>query len=252
MNTGQIIKSRTTNRNAVIPNSICQSKKLSLADKGLIVYLLSLPSDWVLNKSNLHTLLNEKKGTVDSSFKNLQDLGHIVSAKIIDEKGRFKGWNHVVYDEPVLPEVGKNRSRKKPKSETTEVGKNAPIQSNNINGLQEEEKENKGIGDESPKPPPKSILFHPAPDDEVGLGDGHLYALVAEVFKTKAELIKALPNEELRKFVRYWTELSKTGVERWRKEKFFDVPRRIKTWKSNWEAHQKGSHGNNKEREMVY
>jgi len=247
MNTGQIIKSRSTNKNAVIPNAIAQSKELSLSDKGLIVYLLSLPSDWVINKSNLHTLLNEKKGTVDSSFKNLQNLGYIISAKIIDEKGRFKGWNHVVYDEPVLSDINNNRSRNLPKSEFTEVGKNAPIQIHNINGLQgierntEKEKVKKEKADKSAQPPPPKKSFPPPPPDEIGLGTGELYALVAEIFKKNTTLTQGVPKEELRKFVRYWTETSKQGIERWKTEKFFDVARRIKTWRNNYEKHQAAS-----------
>lgn len=136
MNTGQIIRSKSTNKFVSIPNSIAQGKDLSLGERGLMLYLLSLPNDWVVNKSNLHELVGEKKGTVDGIFKALQLKGFIVSAKVVDEKGHFKGWNHVVYDEPILPDSENFRNRFLPKSETTDIGKSCSIQNTNLKGLQ--------------------------------------------------------------------------------------------------------------------
>jgi len=136
MNTGQILKSRSSNRYTAVSNQLIQSKELTFGEKGFLFYLLSLPDDWVLYKSNLHSITNEKKGTIDTLFRGLQDKGYIVSTKVIDEKGHFKGWNHIVYDEPILSDIKKNRSRTKPKSKTAEVGQSAPIQRNNIIGLQ--------------------------------------------------------------------------------------------------------------------
>lgn len=136
MNTGQIIRSKSTDKYVSIPNTIAQGKDLTLGERGLMLYLLSLPSDWVVNKSNLHELVNEKKGTVDGIFKGLQLKGFIVSAKVVDENGRFKGWNHIVYDEPILPDSKNYRNRFLPKSETTDIGKSTPIQNTNLKGLQ--------------------------------------------------------------------------------------------------------------------
>jgi hypothetical protein len=136
MNTGQIVRSKSTNKFVSIPNSIAQGKDLSLGERGLMLYLLSLPNDWVVNKSNLHELVGEKKGTVDGVFKTLQLKGFIVSAKVVNEQGHFKGWNHVVYDEPILPDSENHRNRFLPKSETTDIGKSCSIQKTNLKGLQ--------------------------------------------------------------------------------------------------------------------
>lgn len=143
MNTGQIVKSRSTNKYTAVSNQLIQSKELTFGEKGFLFYLLSLPDDWVLYKSNLHSITNEKKGTIDTLFRGLQEKGYIVSTKVIDEKGHFKGWNHIVYDEPILSDIEKTRSRSKPKSKTSEVGQSAPIQRNNIIGLQSIESNNK-------------------------------------------------------------------------------------------------------------
>jgi hypothetical protein len=125
-NTGQIVKSKTANRFVTLTNDVAQSKDLSLKSKGLLVHLLSLPSDWVIYRGNLYKSIGDKKGSIDSAFKELQERGFILSVKVIDEKGRFVGWNHVVYDIPA--EMGEIRDGKNPKSDFTEIGKNAPIQ----------------------------------------------------------------------------------------------------------------------------
>jgi len=131
MNTGQIIKSRTTERFTTLPNEVIKSKDLSLEDKGLLSYLLSLPSDWVIYKQNLYNSLPDKKGSIDRSFKSLQKKGYILSVKVHDQKtGRFIGWNHVVYDIPA--EVEKIQQSENPTSENTEIGESAPILNTNV------------------------------------------------------------------------------------------------------------------------
>jgi hypothetical protein len=134
-NTGQIIKSKKTRDFAIIPNSILQSSTLSLEEKGLLVYLLSLPEDWVLYKSNLHQKIGEKEGTVDRVFKLLQERGYILSVKMIGEKGRFQGWNHIVYEEPTIEELEKNpyRERVSPTPTNPDLGQSAPIQIHSLN-----------------------------------------------------------------------------------------------------------------------
>jgi hypothetical protein len=128
MNSGQIIKSKTAGQFVTITNEIARSPELSLKAKGLLLHLLSLPSDWVLYKANLYNSINEKKGSIDSAFKELQDKGFILSVKVCDALGRFVGWNHVVYDIPA--EIEKTRQSENPKSVKSEMGESAPIQIN--------------------------------------------------------------------------------------------------------------------------
>lgn len=124
MNTGQIVKAKIEREFTVIPNSVSQNKLLNLEERGLLVYLLSLPSDWVIYKSNLHILIEEKEGTVDRVFKSLQNKGYILSVKQINKKGRFCGWNHIVYENPTV-EIG---SRTEPTSVNPDLGETTPIQ----------------------------------------------------------------------------------------------------------------------------
>jgi hypothetical protein len=126
MNTGQIVKSRTTERFTTLPNDLIKSKVLTLDEKGLLSYLLSLPADWVLYKQNLYTSLPDKKGSIDRAFKNLQKKNYIQSVKVNDKQtGRFIGWNHVVYDLPT-------RQSENPTIGKPDFGESAPILNTNL------------------------------------------------------------------------------------------------------------------------
>ena len=70
MNTGRIEKQEVEDNYAKVPNDICQSMELSLEQKGLMAFLLSLPKDWVVYKDNLHELLGDKKNKVYQKFNN--------------------------------------------------------------------------------------------------------------------------------------------------------------------------------------
>jgi hypothetical protein len=103
MNTGQIVKGKRTHDFAIIPNEISQSKDLTMEEKGMLCFLLSLPENWVLYKKNLYNQMLDGKHAIDRVFKSLQEKGYILSCRQIDAAtGRMDGWNHIVYDEPHL------------------------------------------------------------------------------------------------------------------------------------------------------
>ena len=121
MNTGMIIKSKSVDRFTSIDNEIIRNFGLSLEERGLLIFLLSLRHDWVIYKTTLHERVGCSKGTLDRVFKGLQEKGYIISVKVINDSGHFSGWNHVVYDIPT--------------STNTDVGKSAPISNTNTSKL---------------------------------------------------------------------------------------------------------------------
>ena len=73
----------------------------------------------------------DSKGTIDRVFKGLQDKGYIVSVKVIEPQTKvFKGWNHIVYEDPILEE---SDTREKPTSAFADIGQSMPIQRQSIN-----------------------------------------------------------------------------------------------------------------------
>lgn len=93
-----IIKSKQAGNFTVLSNDIFKSG-LSIEAIGLLAYFLSLPHDWVIYKTKLHTQLNIGREKLDRVFKELQDSGYILSVKRQQESGRFEH-EHIVYDKP--------------------------------------------------------------------------------------------------------------------------------------------------------
>lgn len=131
MNTGQIVRAKSVRDFTMVKNDVLRSKNLTIEERGLLVYLLSLPEDWVLYKSKLHENMPDSKGTIDRVFKGLQEKGYIISVKVIDAQTKvFKGWNHVVYEDPILED---SDTREKPTSAFADLGQSMPIQRQSIN-----------------------------------------------------------------------------------------------------------------------
>jgi hypothetical protein len=93
-----IYKSKHASNYTVLPNEIFKIG-LSFEAIGLLSYLLSLPSDWVVYKTQLHTNFDCGRDKMDRIFNELRDAGYILSVKKHDEYGKIT-YEHIVYDKP--------------------------------------------------------------------------------------------------------------------------------------------------------
>ena len=99
-NQSLIIRSAKAGKHNFTPiaNSLIQDSNLSLAAKGLIIYILSLPENWTILKDVIRTKLGLKVTKFETIWKECKDKGYIVSHKIKNEKNQFTGWYHEVSD----------------------------------------------------------------------------------------------------------------------------------------------------------
>jgi len=64
-----------------------------------------LPEDWVVYKTVIWQKMNIGRNRFNTHWKGLVDKGYIVSVRVIDTTTNLvRGWNHIVYEEPVLTE----------------------------------------------------------------------------------------------------------------------------------------------------
>jgi len=79
-NTGQIVRSKKTGKSRYTPinNDILQSEVLTPEEKTILVYLLSMPEDWVVNKSQLIEWANFGRDSVNVDWKGLIEKGYVV------------------------------------------------------------------------------------------------------------------------------------------------------------------------------
>lgn len=136
-NTGQILRSKKTAKSRFTPisNEILQSKILTPEEKSILVHLLSLPEDWVVYKGLIWKDMNIGRDRFNKNWKGLVEKGYIISIKLIDTNTNLiTGYNHIVYEEPVLSEVRDNQESdllKFSKPEIQSTNKVITIQTNN-------------------------------------------------------------------------------------------------------------------------
>jgi hypothetical protein len=111
-NTGQILRSKKTAKSRYTPisNEILQSTILTPEEKSILVHLLSLPEDWVVYKGIIWKQMNMGRDRFNKNWKGLVEKGYIISIKLIDTNTNLiSGYNHIVYEEPVLSECRTNQ-----------------------------------------------------------------------------------------------------------------------------------------------
>ena len=85
-----------------IDNNILKDKELSLAAKGLLITMLSLPDNWNYSTLGLSYLTKESKNTIHRLLKELECKNYLIRKSIRDEKGRFVKFDYIVYEIPYL------------------------------------------------------------------------------------------------------------------------------------------------------
>lgn len=116
-NSGNIVKARCNFNFTTVYNDVIRDERLSLRARGLLIYLISLPDDWVIHKSYLDKQIfpdvdrvdengvrlkgekREGRDAVFSAFDELVFWGYILVVKKINaNNGRLEGFDYVVYN----------------------------------------------------------------------------------------------------------------------------------------------------------
>ena len=84
----------------VMSNHHLRNKELSLKAKGLLSQMLSLPEDWDYTLAGLSFINREKIDAIREAVKELERAGYIVRSRERDEKGRLRGTDYVIFEQP--------------------------------------------------------------------------------------------------------------------------------------------------------
>ena len=84
-------------------NHHLRNKELTLKAKGLLSQMLSLPEDWDYTLAGLSHINREKIDAIREAVKELEKAGYIVRSRERDEKGRLRGADYVIYEQPQPP-----------------------------------------------------------------------------------------------------------------------------------------------------
>ena len=84
----------------VMSNHHLRNRELSLKAKGLLSQMLSLPEDWDYTLKGLSLINREKIDAIREAIRELERAGYIVRSRERDEKGRLRGADYVIFEQP--------------------------------------------------------------------------------------------------------------------------------------------------------
>lgn len=127
----------------VMSNNHFKEKKMSLKAKGLLSLMLSLPDDWDYSIAGLATLSKDGKDSVMSALKELEAFGYLTRTRLVDERGRFAGYDYDIFEEPQtvpysekpeteIPKADNPQQLNKKESNTKEQKKKDKIDKSNL------------------------------------------------------------------------------------------------------------------------
>ena len=85
-----------------ISNQLFKNKGISLKAKGLMGYLLSLPSDWNLGINGIVSCSKEGRRAIGNIINELIAAGYIERNQV-RKNGKFIGYDYFVFEQPKRP-----------------------------------------------------------------------------------------------------------------------------------------------------
>ena len=86
----------------VMSNHHLRNRELSLKAKGLLSQMLSLPEKWDYTLQGLAYINREQIDAIRQAVHELERVGYIVRTKERDSRGRLRGAEYTIYEEPQL------------------------------------------------------------------------------------------------------------------------------------------------------
>ena len=87
----------------VMSNHHLRNRGLTLKAKGLLSQMLSLPENWDYTLAGLSHINREKIDAIREAVRELEKAGYIVRSRERDEKGRLRGADYIIYEQPQPP-----------------------------------------------------------------------------------------------------------------------------------------------------
>lgn len=118
------------NKFTSVSNKLAQNNALSLKARGLMLYFLSLPDDWLIYVDQLSKVMKEKRKAILSGISELKEAGYVHHVKL----GFKEGWQYFTFGEPISEDEFKLFLRTEPfrNSSETEQFQKEQLQKTNL------------------------------------------------------------------------------------------------------------------------
>ena len=182
----------------VMSNHHLRNRELSLKAKGLLSQMLSLPEDWDYTLAGLSHINREKIDAIREAIKELEQAGYIVRSRTRDEKGRLRGADYVIYEQPPtldLPTL-ENPTLEKPTQENPTLEN--PMQLNKEILIKDPKNKDGSIIDSIPILSPDPFPLETAMQPERKRTEGSdAYKVYEEIIKDNIEYEHLIKTENL-------------------------------------------------------
>lgn len=204
---GRIFKKKKESNYTQVCNSILDDTRLSWQAKGLLCYLLRLPDNWTVYKAEVQTHSKNGREAFETAWKELEEVGHIVTGQQPTDKGKFGPKDYLVIEE--LTDAGNPQSPMRETHSLTDAGNPQLLILSNTNNTY-----NKKASPPIPLEERKKV-----------------FGLSLQPFEQE------YGKQMLKEFYLYWTESDgkkmSFEIAKEKKRGIFQVSRRLITWKKN-------------------
>jgi hypothetical protein len=100
--TMSIIRIEKTDDFSIISNECLRDPSMTARAKGLFAYLMTLPDDWKVRKTEIHTHFKEGRDALNTAFSELEKCGYISKTPARNEDGTVDGWTYTVCETTAL------------------------------------------------------------------------------------------------------------------------------------------------------
>ena len=110
-----VLKNKTQGNYTIVSQNIMRDKSLTLAERGMLLTLLSLPDNWEFTIMGLCQILPEGKDKIANTLNALIKKGYVTREQSRSGGGRFGSTDLVVHETPIMPfqaKVGNVKSYK--------------------------------------------------------------------------------------------------------------------------------------------
>ena len=98
-----VFRVERTNNYTVMSNYHLRDKTISFKAKGLLSMMLSLPEKWDYTLQGLAHINREQLDAIRQAVHELEQAGYIVRVRERDSRGRLRGAEYTIYEQPQAP-----------------------------------------------------------------------------------------------------------------------------------------------------
>ena len=100
-----IVRTVKSDNYSTICNKCLRDPDLTARAKGMFAYIMTLPDDWRIYKSELHKHFKEGRDALNTAFSELESAGYVSKAPHREGDGTVSGWDYTIYESTELLET---------------------------------------------------------------------------------------------------------------------------------------------------